>query len=153
LIEPDATTPVRHMTVRVPVSGDETVALRFNQRGEAIDVGVRSSDGTAAEALRRNLPELVQSLERSGFEPEVTRSISPPPAADEVVRVEFLRSGEPRPAADAAAGDRPGPLASGQAADDDNPGERRPQQDADADEWHRQRGRRHKQEYEADTNE
>jgi hypothetical protein len=72
----NTTTPLRQMTVRVPADNNETVSIRFAQRGEAIDVAVRASRPEVAADLRRDVPDLVEALHREGFRSDLGHTSS-----------------------------------------------------------------------------
>ncbi len=66
-----------------PEASAETVALRLIERAGRIHVSVRSADPALADSLRRELPTLVEGLERGGFRSEVLEAgaLAPPARA------------------------------------------------------------------------
>ena len=65
--------PVRDISLRVAADGAEKIELRVTDRAGEVRVAVRSADPDLAGSLRDHLPELVDRLERSGFETETWR--------------------------------------------------------------------------------
>jgi hypothetical protein len=119
--------PLRELTVHIPSdSSSEVIAVRFTQKGESIDVGVRSSQPQVAQVLQRELPDLVDGLKREGFRAEFAPAATAASSALSSSRAETADS-------ESAHGDQ-----------------RQAQQ---PDEWDERRNRKHRQPYEAENDE
>ncbi len=68
----------REIALRVSESGRPPVDVRLQDRGGELRVTVHTRDAELATSMRTELPELVSSLERRGFQAETWR----PPAAE-----------------------------------------------------------------------
>jgi hypothetical protein len=78
---PAPSAPIQRLHVRVETPSNETISLRFTQRHEAIDVGVRTSSDQVAQTLRAELPHLADGLRREGIQSQF-RAPQPVHAAD-----------------------------------------------------------------------
>jgi hypothetical protein len=82
-VQPDAparvTGPVQAISVRIAQPDTPAVDVHVLQRGEQIQVDVRTPDPTAQSSLREDLGTLVNSLQRAGYRAE---TFTPPQPAE-----------------------------------------------------------------------
>jgi hypothetical protein len=72
-IDPPATPPStnRDITIRIPDSTDQGIAVRFVERAGEVHVSVRTGDAEMAQSLRGGLNDLANRLEDGGIRTEV----------------------------------------------------------------------------------
>ncbi len=68
---PSAPAPSRQFDLTVPNDAGHPVDIRISQRGEDVQVTVRTPDGILAQSLRHNLSELSENLSKTGLREEV----------------------------------------------------------------------------------
>ncbi len=68
---PAAPASSRQVDLTVPNDAGHPVDIRISQRGDDVQVTVRTPDGILAQSLRHNLPELSENLSRTGLREEM----------------------------------------------------------------------------------
>jgi hypothetical protein len=73
VIDPPAAPPStnRDITIRIPDSTDQGIAVRFLERAGEVHVSVRTGDAEMAQSLRSGLNDLANRLEEGGIRTEV----------------------------------------------------------------------------------
>ncbi len=79
---PSAPAQSRQVDLTVPNDAGHPVDIRISQRGDDVQVTVRTPDGILAQSLRHNLPELSESLSRTGLRDEVLHTAQSHSSAD-----------------------------------------------------------------------
>jgi hypothetical protein len=63
----------RDLSLRMTAGGEESVAIRLEERSGDLRVSVRTRDSRLAESLREGAPELVSRLDQHGYDAEIWR--------------------------------------------------------------------------------
>lgn len=72
----------RQIDLTVPNDAGHQVDIRISQRGDDVQVTVRTPDGDLAQSLRHNLPELSETLSRNGLREEALHTARSSSAGD-----------------------------------------------------------------------
>jgi hypothetical protein len=80
--EAPAPTPARQFDLTVPNDAGHQVDIRISQRGDDVQITVRTPDGDLAQSLRHNLPELSATLSRNGLREEALSTAQSHSAGD-----------------------------------------------------------------------
>jgi hypothetical protein len=105
--------PLHSLSVSVPGEGDARTDIRFVHRNGALAMDVRTSNAHLSQQLKQELPQLLQSLEASGYRSDITPGAAADPARSlDAAPAEFITTTRvattPSPGSDSTSDGEPG---------------------------------------------